>query len=299
MTSDVDVEFSHKVLRYTESQLQSFWKQAIIGEHIFIQNAGDSIKVTSPSHFKKLEDFPADECVVCNYSTGTSGYPDIPATPTPKQRKQAVAARHVVLVLFGGVNGKKMPIAGDDASHWHCHNKKCVNPRHLIWENHDDNVTRDCCKRFRNFPNYKCPHTPTCVGCIPCLLQEEELPSGVVLFPLNKGERRARLDEKVPSRRDKKAKLDEGTTIVVTSASTNASTFTSGTTVEVLSSTDTFTAASSNAVSDSKSAEKSDDIRTLKDHNRSSPSKTKIFGSSKTGSKQLSLSSMFGFPDKK
>lgn len=66
------------------------------------------------------------------------------------------------------------PSPGQVASHWYCDNRKCCNPRHIIWETQRDNMSRHTCKiyGYRKSPNrvkgYRCPHKPTCRGCEPC-----------------------------------------------------------------------------------------------------------------------------------
>jgi hypothetical protein len=63
---------------------------------------------------------------------------------------------------------RRKSLVGEQASHWKCNNEACVNPSHITWENSTENTTRFCCKIHKDVGNYRCPHTPTCPGCISC-----------------------------------------------------------------------------------------------------------------------------------
>jgi len=59
----------------------------------------------------------------------------------------------------------------DEASHL-CHNNFCINPVHLIWESHPDNVQREICRHTRAITCPQCTHqftlcthTTKCVVC--------------------------------------------------------------------------------------------------------------------------------------
>lgn len=77
--------------------------------------------------------------------------------------------------LAAFISTGRRPAPGETASHWYCDNKICCNPRHLCWEDHAYNTTRFCCKTFGTKSSeqytvgYKCPHEPTCRGCVPLM----------------------------------------------------------------------------------------------------------------------------------
>jgi len=48
------------------------------------------------------------------------------------------------------------------ASHFWCDNAHCACPAHIVFEAWDLNITRYCCKRFREVVHYRCPHDPVC-----------------------------------------------------------------------------------------------------------------------------------------
>ena len=59
----------------------------------------------------------------------------------------------------------------DEVSHL-CHNNYCINPGHLLWELHPDNIDRDRCRHTRDIqcPSCThvftiCDHNPKCVAC--------------------------------------------------------------------------------------------------------------------------------------
>lgn len=68
--------------------------------------------------------------------------------------------------LAAWVHTGRKPQPKEHASHWYCDTPKCANPAHVLWETWDLNITRFCCKRFKEVQNYRCPHVPTCVGCV-------------------------------------------------------------------------------------------------------------------------------------
>ncbi len=113
--------------------------------------------------WKKLSDFP-DICVFCDYACGGSGYPEMKISTEYK----IAGVRVIVLRLF---RPETLPTPTHDASHFACNNKLCINPKHLMWEEHDVNVSRFCCKSYvTKFQDYRCPHIPTCTGCKPCVV---------------------------------------------------------------------------------------------------------------------------------
>lgn len=116
--------------------------------------------------WKNLDDFPAEECVFCDYAFGGSGYPEMKV-----RNFGTIGVRHIMLRLY---LPNQTPGAKDDASHFYCNDKRCINPRHLTYEDHDINISRFCCKLYGTGPlDYKCPHIPTCRGCNPCTERKE------------------------------------------------------------------------------------------------------------------------------
>jgi len=59
----------------------------------------------------------------------------------------------------------------DEISHL-CHNNFCINPRHLLWELHPDNIDRDRCRHTRDIACPCCHHVFTICDhipqCVPC-----------------------------------------------------------------------------------------------------------------------------------
>lgn len=50
-----------------------------------------------------------------------------------------------------------------DASHFVCHNKDCVEPKHIHFEDHRVNKSRLACRIYGlTAANYNCPHLPRC-----------------------------------------------------------------------------------------------------------------------------------------
>lgn len=107
----------------------------------------------------------SDTCVTCNYSVDGAGYPNMKVTPSGKKGFM-IGVRHITIAHFQP-DAFKSGRPEDDVSHFHCHNKLCINPRHLVVEDHDVNVSRLCCKLFGTKPGYRCPHQPTCGGATP------------------------------------------------------------------------------------------------------------------------------------
>ena len=124
------------------------------------RQSANHIKNKKGSTWRKLEDFPEDDCVTCDYSTDGRGY--------PQMKVQAVGMLGVRFIVLRHLKPERVPQPTDDASHL-CHNKACINPKHLLFENHDLNVSRFCCELFKErFADFKCPHSPTCRGHQPC-----------------------------------------------------------------------------------------------------------------------------------
>jgi hypothetical protein len=72
-------------------------------------------------------------------------------------------------------DGKSPPSSEHEASHL-CHFPACVNPKHLIWENHRENHERERCRYTRRLECHckhkgcnavysLCKHSPPCIPC--------------------------------------------------------------------------------------------------------------------------------------
>jgi len=64
------------------------------------------------------------------------------------------------------------PVCSEDEASHLCHNNFCINPAHLIWESHPDNVQREICRHTRAITCPQCTHqftlcthTTKCVVC--------------------------------------------------------------------------------------------------------------------------------------
>jgi hypothetical protein len=80
----------------------------------------------------------------------------------------SISCFHLVLIA----NGNLPPTSEHEASH-RCHFPLCVNPNHLIWETHKQNVDREQCRSTRlitcpcpcNHTFSICDHNPSCIHC--------------------------------------------------------------------------------------------------------------------------------------
>lgn len=58
----------------------------------------------------------------------------------------------------------RMPNDGKEFSHFYCNNPKCINPKHIVFEDPRINKSRLYCRLYVNHDNFMCLHEPKC-GC--------------------------------------------------------------------------------------------------------------------------------------
>lgn len=99
---------------------------------------------------------PEGDCMLSTYSSvKRTGYSQV----RYNGRKYYV---HVVAAMR---RAGRAPRPDDEASHL-CNNPRCVRPEHLVLESGPINKSRQCCKLYGSEKGYKCPHSPTCLGCV-------------------------------------------------------------------------------------------------------------------------------------
>lgn len=108
------------------------------------------------------DDFP-DECIVHGYAqTKSTGYGQVRfrAARKSKDVKDNKYYCHTIACIWG--NNYVRPNLTDEGSHL-CGNGSCINPKHLCFENGEQNKSRYCCKLHHKTINYRCPHIPGCI----------------------------------------------------------------------------------------------------------------------------------------
>src|SRR5690349_12598427 len=105
------------VLALDEGQLKHCWKQ-LLGLGVQSTCHISSHQASVARRWKKLEDFPINECVICDYACGGSGYPEMKVAGSKMH-----GVRHIMLRLF---KPDLVPGVCDDASHFWCNEKKCI-----------------------------------------------------------------------------------------------------------------------------------------------------------------------------
>jgi hypothetical protein len=119
----------------------------------------------------------------CWISTGTEKKQATVANPSATKRPRGCQLDSRFKGEFGDTTfeqvqimlaqaGKFPPTSEHEVSHL-CHTVSCVNPEHLLWELHTDNVAREKCRFTRavtcpcgcNHTFTLCSHSPSCVVC--------------------------------------------------------------------------------------------------------------------------------------
>jgi hypothetical protein len=163
-TVDDDLVFS----KYTEIHLRATWKHAVRNNVVCSDEDKRMLMDGKPS-------WP-DKCIITNIesvSTTTKRGKNMRAYPRKgvvKLSSDVKASKHKIGLhrLAAFIRDGRIPMLGQQASHFGCDNDRCVNPGHIVFEDAAANTTRYCCKLYKHVQQYRCPHQPPCPGVHSC-----------------------------------------------------------------------------------------------------------------------------------
>jgi len=89
--------------------------------------------------FRAVLTVDSDSCIVWPYGT-SQGYPEMNIVDADGRRRPV----SVHVMVCEAVHGERPP--GTEVAHGECHDRRCVNPKHLRWATHNDN----CLDRARD-----------------------------------------------------------------------------------------------------------------------------------------------------
>lgn len=156
------------ITEYSSEDLKATFQDLVQNNDLRYLDAQDGqlVRLTQKEKQDMLDRKYPKKCITSALSAGKNANKG--RSGSDRARKKVSGAQHpstakVIVYQLACFFENGFPVGQQTASHL-CGRFDCCNPAHVCWESLKVNHTRDCCMMFGSNQEYKCPHSPPCIG---------------------------------------------------------------------------------------------------------------------------------------